>query len=95
MLIESTNPLNPANHDWSPIETVPRDGTEVIVYDPDSGAFLMRWVPGATNPILRDSGDGLWVAVGGGMTWSEAGGFGPTKWSTPEAFAAFQKRASN
>lgn len=95
MLIGPNHPANPKNHDWSDIATVPRDGSLVVVYDEDAGAFPMRWVVGATNPLLRRQGDGLWVIDGGGFTWSEADGFGPTKWSAVEAYEAFRKRTSN
>ena len=95
VLIQPDHPANPRKHDWSDIASVPRDGTLVVVHDEDAGAFPMRWTPGATNVLLLEQGDGLWVADGGGFTWSEAEGFGPTGWSTVEAYDAFRKRTSN
>lgn len=62
-----------------PIETAPRDGTTVIVGDPDVGQFLMRWDAGAVNGLFLGR-KGFWVSPCGGLTWSEHDGFGPTYW---------------
>ncbi len=63
-----------------PIEMVPRDGTVVIVSDPDAGAFPMRWNTSGTNGLLPGV-RGLWEMLGGGLTWSEDDGAGPTSWA--------------
>ena len=66
--------------DYRPIDTAPRDGTFVEVACPgEFGPFEMRWNPAGFNPIasLRP---GLWETRGGGLTWSEDRGGGPTHW---------------
>lgn len=35
--------LDPRTGNWRPIDTAPRDGTEIWVMHPDAGAFIMRW----------------------------------------------------
>lgn len=59
--------------DWMDIPTAPRDGSPVWLCDKNGdadGPWPMRWDPEATNPIFQ-SGRGLWVLDGGGMTWTE------------------------
>lgn len=63
---------------WRDIDSAPRDGTVVIVFDPDCGAFPMRWVVDGVNPLV-DNPPGIWVASDGSMTWDASRGFGPTK----------------
>lgn len=50
--------------DWQPIETAPKDGTEVIAYD--DGVYISHWY--VTNPQIF----GWWAG--------DAGGINPTHW---------------
>lgn len=64
---------------WQPIDTAPRDGTIILVMDPDAGIFAMRYSPLARNPLFQ-RGRGLWCDPDNAFTWSEQDGFGPSKW---------------
>lgn len=63
-----------------PIETVPRDGTLVIIGHEDVGWFHMQWNPTGSNAIFQLEPVGIWETPDGSMTWSEAGGYGPAWW---------------
>lgn len=64
----------------NPIATVPKDGTLIIVGDPDVGEFPMRWGHIQKNEIFAPGVVGMWVLDGGGMTWTDSDGLGPTYW---------------
>lgn len=70
---------------WQSIETVPRDGTTVWVADPDVGAYLMNWGHIQKNELFAPGTVGMWVATDGSFTWTEQGGFGPTRWAPGDA----------
>lgn len=74
---------------WQQIDTAPRDGTLILVMDPDCGIFPMRWSPLARNP-LSQPGRGIWIMSDGSMTWSEYQGFGPSKWMPMPSTASYQ-----
>lgn len=61
-----------------PIETAPRDGTLIIVGDPDVGEFPMRWGHIQKNGLFPGV-VGMWVLSDGSMTWQEEDA-GPTSW---------------
>ena len=64
-----------------PIETAPKDGTVIVVGDPDVGEFPMSWGHIQRNEFFAPGTTGMWVmAYGGGATWTDADGFGPTAW---------------
>lgn len=65
--------------DYRPIDTAPRDGTEIEVMDPDCGSFIMRWNPAGENAFVSKS-PGIWECPGGNFTWCEDDGFGPRYW---------------
>ena len=69
--------------EWIDISSAPRDGRLIIVADPEVGSFPMRWDEEATNWISPTPG--MWVMCDGSATWSDADGFGPTKWRPLEA----------
>lgn len=52
------------------IESAHRDGRAIIVGEPETGEYIMRW--------REDLG--AWWAVDGSLMWSEGGGCGPTYW---------------
>jgi hypothetical protein len=66
--------------DYRPIDTAPRDGTEIELMDPDCGTFIMRWNPGATTFWSKVKDPGLWECPGGNFTWCENDGYGPRYW---------------
>jgi hypothetical protein len=74
--------------DYRDIATAPRDGTIVEVFDPDCGAFPMRWNPKGRNEIFQPYEYGIWEAPDGSITWSECKGCGPTLWRPIEERAA-------
>ena len=61
------------------MKDAPRDGTLIIVGDPDCGEFPMRW--GAIQKNGWFPGDvGFWITPGADFTWNEREGFGPSYW---------------
>lgn len=65
--------------DLRPIETVPRDGSVVIVFAEDVGSFAMRWNAAGFNPLVSVN-PGLWESEDRSFTWIEEFGHGPTHW---------------
>ena len=65
---------------WCPIETAPRDGRCILVGHSDCGVFQMAWDARATNELFAPGVMGLWVTLGGDMTWNERGEGGPSHW---------------
>lgn len=65
---------------WMDIQSVPRDGRIVWVHDDDAGTFPMVWNPIGSNSVFQPDPVGIWETPDGSMTWSEDGGYGPTKW---------------
>ena len=69
-----------------PIETAPRDGTLIVVGDPDAGWFPMQWGHIQQNGFFAPGVVGMWIMPDGSMTWTEHGGFGPSEWCTTEVW---------
>lgn len=65
--------------EWQPIETAPRDGTEILGFRPDQGVFIFRWAEtsdfDSTDPGEEWSED-WWHDLWG---WME-GDLQPTHW---------------
>ena len=68
-------------NEWQPIETAPRDGTTIFLWAKDAGGpFPMAWEASGFNPLFSKS-MGIWVLLGGGLTWTEDDPAGaPTHW---------------
>lgn len=66
---------------WQPINTAPRDGTIVELWAKDAGGpYPMAWDAQGFNPLVS-SRRGIWVLLGGGLTWcDEDAGGAPTHW---------------
>ena len=66
---------------FEPYATAPKDGRLVLLWSKDIGSILARWSDQDGNPLVQ-SGPGIWVLDGGGMTWSDAHPDGaPTHWA--------------
>lgn len=46
--------------DWQPIETAPKDLSEVLVYDPNDGVCIARWEKLAPSPFWNKDIFDLW-----------------------------------
>lgn len=70
-------------NNWQPIETAPRDGTEIIVCWIDGGyendATYMLWDDEGVNNMFPGV-EGMWRTASGSATWTEHAGHGPTHW---------------
>lgn len=62
-----------------PIDTAPRDGTLIVVTAEDEPLYKMSWNQFGSNPLVQAE-RGIWWGEGGGFTWSETRGHGPTHW---------------
>lgn len=61
------------------IDTAPRDGTLICVTAEGEPIYKMSWNQFGSNPLVQ-SERGIWWGEGGGFTWSERDGLGPTHW---------------
>lgn len=55
--------------EWQPFSTAPQDGTEILVYRPDAGVFMARYISPADAmnmeaPSEEDSIESWWSADG-------------------------------
>lgn len=72
-------------HDWQPIETAPRDGTEVLLTWMEADGqpqdiVGLAWDPEKENGFFPGV-VGMWSAKSGNYTWCDAHGYGPTHWA--------------
>jgi hypothetical protein len=78
------------------IDTAPRDGTEICVTAEGEPLYLMSWNQFGTNDLVQAE-RGIWWGRGGGFTWSEKHGHGPTHWAAadnPLVAVLMQQQAS-
>lgn len=61
------------------IDSAPKDGTVIILGDPDVGEFPMQWAHIQRNGLFPGK-VGMWTMTDGGMTWNDDDGYGPTSW---------------
>lgn len=65
---------------FAPIGTAPRNGTYIVVAHEEVGSFVMRWEDDATNDLFAPGEIGMWVELGGFMTWKISNDEGPSHW---------------
>ena len=80
------------------IDSAPRDGTAIVVTAEGEPLFEMSWNQFGSNEIVQTQ-RGIWWGPGGGFTWSEKHGCGPTHWAPLDhpivaALRADQERAA-
>lgn len=51
--------------DWQPIHTAPRDGTDVLLFDPNLGIFEARYCPCEVVDTIHgmEAEGGIWVCI--------------------------------
>lgn len=73
---------------WEPIANAPKDGSLVELTWEENGApaeiHTMSWGHIQRNGLFPGV-VGMWVASGGGYTWNDHAGGGPTHWRRPPA----------
>lgn len=71
-------------HNWQPIDTAPKDGTEVLLtwMEKDKPADILRmvWDQNRENGLFPGV-VGMWATREGSYTWCDAHGYGPTHWA--------------
>ena len=48
--------------EWMPIETAPKDGTDIVIAHPDWDSFpIAQWMEYPGNPVLDGEGNTAWM----------------------------------